>query len=64
MTIMSPSRRKAYPSHRDGNAGVYRSKAARKPDALWRDVVAGVVFFTVLCISVTAVIVGGLLVFG
>jgi hypothetical protein len=64
MTIMTPTRRKAKPSHRDGRAGVYRSKSARTPEPLWRDLVAGAVFFTALCVGVVVILVGGLIIFG
>jgi len=64
MTIMTTTRYKAKPSHRDGRAGVYRSNAARKSDPLWRDLVAGAVFFTALCVGVLVIVVGGLVVFG
>jgi hypothetical protein len=64
MTIMTTTRHKATPSHRDGRAGVYRSKTARKPDPLWRDIVVGAVFFTALCVGVVAILVGGLIIFG
>jgi hypothetical protein len=64
MTIMTQTKHKVRSSHRDGRAGVYRSKAARNPDPLWRDIVAGAVFFTMLCIGVGVILVGGLIVFG
>lgn len=43
---------------------MYRTKHGPKADALWRDIVAGIVFIVVLLLGVAVVLVGGLLVFG
>lgn len=62
MTTMTPTRRPKL-SHRDGRAAVYLAKAATK-EPLWRDIVAGAVFFAVLLLGVAVMLVGGLIVFG
>lgn len=62
MTTMTPTRRPKL-SHRDGRAAVYQGQSATKLP-LWRDLVAGAVFFLALLIFVAVVLVGGLLVFG
>jgi hypothetical protein len=62
MTGMTSTRRPRL-SHRDGRSAVYQAQAATK-EPLWRDLVAGAVFFTALLIFVAVVLVGGLLVFG
>jgi hypothetical protein len=62
MPIMTPTRRPKL-SHRDGRAAVYQAQAATK-EPLWRDIVAGLVFFTSLLIFVAVMLVGGLIVFG
>lgn len=59
MTGMTSTRRPRL-SHRDGRAAVYQ--ATKEP--LWRDLVAGAVFFTALLVFVAVVLVGGLLIFG
>lgn len=64
IVIPRPTRRKAQRVQRIGAATVYRSKAAKKPDPVWRDVVAGVVFIAVLLLGVAVVLAGGLLVLG
>lgn len=50
-------------SHRDGRSAVYQAKAATK-EPMWRDLVAGAVFFVCLLLFVAVVLLGGLLVFG
>jgi hypothetical protein len=62
MTIMTPTR-KPKRLHYEGRAAVYQAEAATK-DPLWRDIVAGCVFLVVMLLGVTALLVGGLLVFG
>lgn len=62
MTIMTPTRRPKL-TDRNGRAAVYRSKTAVK-EPLWRDIVAGLVFFTVLLIGGAVLLVGGLTIFG
>lgn len=62
MTGMTSTRRPRL-SHRDGRAAVYQAQAATK-EPLWRDLVAGAVFFTALLVFVAVVLVGGLLIFG
>lgn len=64
MTTMTPTNRRVKLAHRERSGAVYRTKHAPKPDALWRDIVAGIVFTVVLLLGVTVVLVGGLLVFG
>lgn len=58
MTPTRPPKR----SHYEGRSAVYQAKAAKDP--LWRDVVAGVVFFVALMLIVGVLVVGGLLIFG
>lgn len=60
-TVTTPRRPKL--SHRDGRTAIYQAQAATK-EPLWRDLVAGAVFFVALLIFIAAVLVGGLLVFG
>lgn len=62
MTGMASTRRPRL-SHRDGRAAVYQAQSAAK-EPLWRDLVAGLVFFVSLLIFVAVVLVGGLLMFG
>lgn len=62
MPTMTPTRRPKL-SHRDGRSAVYQAQAATK-DSLWRDLIAGAVFFFALLIFVAVVLVGGLIVFG
>jgi hypothetical protein len=64
MTSMSPTKYKAQLLHREQRAAVYRSKVVRSTEPMWRDIVAGAVFFIVLCIGIGVTLVGGLLVFG
>lgn len=63
MTSVIPTKRVKL-AHRERSGAVYRTRRAPKPDALWRDIVAGAVFFTVLVLGVAVVLIGGLLVFG
>lgn len=60
MSTMTPTRKPKL-SHRDGMTAVYR---ATSKEPLWRDLVAGAVFFAALLLFVAVVLVGGLLVFG
>lgn len=62
MTTMTPTRRPKL-SHRDGRSAVYRAGAAAK-EPLWRDLVAGLVFFASLFIFIAVMLIGGLLIFG
>ncbi len=64
MTTMNPTNRRAKLAYREPSGAVYRTKHAPKADALWRDIVAGIVFIVVLLLGVAVVLVGGLLVFG
>ena len=61
---MPPTNRRARLAYREPSGAVYRTKHAPKADALWRDIVAGIVFMSVLLLGVAVVLVGGLLVFG
>lgn len=63
MTSMTPTYRPKL-SHRDGRAAVYQAQAATKPEPLWRDLVAGAVFFVSLLLVVAVLLLGGLFVFG
>lgn len=62
MSTMTPTRRPKR-SHYEGRSAVYQAQAATK-EPLWRDIVAGLVFFVSLLILVAVVVVGGLIVFG
>ena len=59
MTPTRPPKR----SHYEGRSAVYQAKSATK-EPLWRDIVAGAVFFAALLLFVGVVVVGGLLIFG
>ena len=61
---MPPTNRRARLAYREPSGAVYRTKHAPKAVALWRDIVAGIVFIGVLLIGVAVVLVGGLLIFG
>lgn len=61
---MPPTKRRARLAYREPSSAVYRTKHAPKADALWRDIVAGIVFIVVLLLGVAVVLAGGLLVFG
>lgn len=63
MTIVIPTKHVKL-AKREHSGAVYRTRHAPKADALWRDIVAGLVFFTVLVLGVAVVLIGGLLVFG
>lgn len=62
--IPRPTRRKAQRAYRIGAATVYRSKAARKPDPVWRAVVAGAVFLICAMACIVCLLGVGLLIFG
>lgn len=62
MTTMTPNRRPKL-KLRVGSTAIYQAQAATK-EPLWRDLVAGAVFFVALLIFIAVVLVGGLLVFG
>lgn len=62
MTTMTSTRRPKL-SRRDGRAAVYQAHSATK-EPLWRDLVAGVVFFLALLMVVAVMLIVGLLVFG
>lgn len=62
--VTTTTRRKAKRLHRVGGATVYRSKAARKAEPVWRDVVAGLIFFTGLITGAALLIIVALLIFG
>lgn len=59
---MTPTRPPKH-SHYEGRSAVYQAQSATK-EPLWRDIVAGAVFFTALMLVVGVLIVGGLLIFG
>jgi hypothetical protein len=64
MTTMTPTNRRAKLAYREQSGAVYRTKHAPKDEALWRDIVAGIVFFVMLLLGVAVVLVGGLIIFG
>ena len=59
MTPTRPPKR----SHYEGRSAVYQVKSATK-EPLWRDIVAGAVFFVAIMFFVGAMLIGGLLIFG
>jgi hypothetical protein len=64
MTTMTPVRRRVKLAHRNASGAVYRTRKAAKPEALWRDLLAGAVFFTCICTGLVAIVCGGLMIFG
>lgn len=62
MTTMTPTRRPKL-SHRDGRAAVYQAQSATK-EPLWRDLLAGVVFFAAFWVVVAVLLVGGAFLLG
>lgn len=64
MTIVTTNRHKVKLARREGSGAVYRTKHSPKPEALWRDVVAGAVFVMVTMLGVGVLLAGGLIVFG
>ena len=50
-------------SHYEGRSAVYQAQSATN-EPLWRDIVAGAVFFAATLLLVGVLVVGGLLIFG
>lgn len=61
MTMTPPRRPKL--SYRDGRTAVYQAQTPTK-EPLWRDLIAGTVFFLALMVFTAVLLVGGLMVFG
>lgn len=59
---MTPTRRPKL-SYRDGRTAIYQTQADPK-EPLWRDLIAGMVFFFALLVFTAVLLVGGLMVFG